>query len=141
MAKQNINLAEDIKKEERQKIAQEICQQYRIDILGRKDWEEKREKYYKLWLCKRDPKNTPFPNAANICIPMLAVACNQFHSRAYQAFTSPPQWVKGMPVEENDVKNATVVEQYMNWQLMYDMDTFESEMDKLLLYVPINVVV
>lgn len=138
MAKQNINLAEDIKKEERQKIAQEICQQYRIDILGRKDWEEKREKYYKLWLCKRDPKNTPFPNAANICIPMLAVACNQFHSRAYQAFTSPPQWVKGMPVEENDVKNATVVEQYMNWQLMYDMDTFESEMDKLLLYVPIN---
>jgi hypothetical protein len=134
----NPNLAAKWGAEDRKKIARAVCQWYQDDKLGRKDWENKRDRWYKLWLMHREPKSEPWPGCSNVCLPLLAIACNQMHSRSYQAMFNPPQVVKTMPVGENDVTRSKNVEGFMNWQVMYDMPDFEEEHDKLLLNIPIS---
>lgn len=132
------NLASKWTPEDRRKIASEVCQNYDTDKSGREEWEDKRNKWFRLWLGLREPKHTPFENASNVCLPMLAIACNQFHARSYQAFFAPPQLVKVMPVAELDMGRARNVERFMNWQVMEEMDEFEDEHDRLLLNIPIS---
>lgn len=133
-----VNLATQWPETERKNIARAVCQQYRDDKAGRKEWEDKRNRYYKLWLGHREPKTEPWANASNVCLPLLAVACNQFHARSYQAFFAPPLFVKAMPVGMNDITRSKNVESFMNWQILYDMKDYEDETDKLLLNVPIS---
>lgn len=133
-----VNLAKNLTEDERKELARLVVQDYRTDIQGRTPWEERRARFYKLWMTKRDPKNTPFPNASNVCLPMLAIACNQFHARSYQAMFTPASFLKTIPVGRADARRAQSVEDIMNWQLLYEMEDYEDEFDKLLLGVPIN---
>jgi chaperonin GroES len=133
------NLVKLLPGDEQKTIANQIALDYDNDVLARSDWEKKRDLFYKLWLCHREPKTTPWPDASNVCLPILATACNQFHARSYQAFFSPPSFVKAIPVGANDKKRSRNVEDFMNWQLLFDMEErYEEETDKLLLNVPIG---
>ncbi len=132
------NLAVNLKEEDRRKIADIVCDDYNNDLYGRRDWERRRNQWFKLWLGQKDPKTTPFPGASNVSLPMLAIACNQFHARSYQAMFSPPKFVKILPTEENDIEAAKHKEDFMNWQIQNDMDDFEEEHDNLLLNIPIS---
>jgi hypothetical protein len=133
------NLVKTFNEAEQKQIVDDIVMDYDNDVAGRVDWEKKRDQFYKLWLCHREPKSTPWPDASNVCLPILATACNQFHARSYQAFFSPPSFVKAIPVGANDKKRARNVEDFMNWQLMNEMEEhYEEETDKLLLNVPIG---
>jgi chaperonin GroES len=137
--KYTANLAVKWKEKDRKDVAREVCQAYRQDKLSRKSWEDNRAKWFKLWLGIRDKKDTPWENASNVNLPLLAIACNQFHARCYQSFFSPPQMVKAYAVGGiADLARARHVEDFMNWQVMEDMDDYEEEKDKLLLNVPIS---
>lgn len=132
------NLASKWDEKVRKDISKMVCETYDQDKAGRWKWEEKRNRWYKLWLGQRDKKQTPWPDASNVCLPLLAIACNQFHARSYQSFFAPPSMVKTLPVNENDIVRSRNVEQFMNWQMMEDMEDYEEESDKLLLNVPIS---
>lgn len=136
--KEEVNVAKNLTEEERKEIAKMVVADYQTDVFGRAAWEERRARFYKLWMTKRDPKNTPFPNASNVCLPILAIACNQFHARSYQAIFTPASFLKTIPIGRADAKRAESVEYLMNWQLLYEMEDYEDEFDKLLLGVPIN---
>lgn len=133
-----VNIVDDIPEDKQKIIVNEIIEDYQTDIDGRSSWEAKRDKWYKLWTCHREPKNNPWPGASNVCIPMLAAACNQFHARAYQSIFAPPGMVKTIPVGENDVNRAKNVEKYLNWQTLYEMEEYEEVFDRLLQMLPIN---
>ena len=134
----NQNLAASYTAEERKKIAQKVCEWWRTDKDGRRDWETRRDEWYKLWLMHREPKTEPWPNASNVCLPLIAIACNQFHARSYSAMFSAPGVAKCMPVAQNDIARSKKCETYMDWQIMNDIPDYEDEKDKLLLNVPIN---
>ena len=136
--REDVNLAKKLSKEERKKIGMKICEDYDSDIQGRKNWEERRKRFYKLWMTEREPKNTPFPNASNVCLPLVSIACNQFHGRSYQAMFTPPELLKTMPVGPADIKRSRSVAGFMNWQVQNDIPNYEPNHDKLLLGVPIN---
>ncbi len=133
-----VNVARNMKEEDRKDIAKMVVADYDTDVYGRRNWEERRARFYKLWMTKRDPKNTPFPNASNVCLPILAIACNQFHARSYQAIFTPASFLKSIPIGRADAKRAESQENLMNWQLLYEMEDYEDETDKLLLGIPIN---
>ena len=133
-----INQNSQIPNDKKEEIAKEIIDQYLIDLDSRSDWEEKRDTWYKLWACERKKKKDPWPGASNVCIPMLASACQQFHARSYQSIFSAPGMVKTIPVGENDYTRAQNVEKYMNWQTMYEMEEYEDVFDRLLQVLPIN---
>lgn len=134
----NQNMAASMSAEDRKKVAEQVAQWWIDDKLGRVDWENRRNEWYKLWLMHREPKTEPWPNASNVCLPLIAIACNQFHARSYSAFFSAPGVVKCMPVVANDVARARNCESFMDWQVMNDMPDYEDDKDKLLLNVPIN---
>ncbi|TAL13920.1 hypothetical protein EPN95_04505 [Patescibacteria group bacterium] len=133
-----VNLASRLSDEQQRNIALEAIADYDNDVLSRADWMDKRDKWYKLWLCHREPKTEPWAGASNVCVPILLASCNQFHGRAYSSVFAPPGMVKAMPIEGNDVARAKHVESYMNWQTLYEMEEYEDEFDRLLLNLPIN---
>lgn len=133
-----VNIVDKISEEKQKEIAHKICEQYITDIDSRKEWEEKRDRWYKLWACIREPKNEPWQNASNVCIPILAAATSQFHARSYQSIFAPPGMVKTIPVGENDLNRSKNVEKFLNWQTMYEMEEYEEVFDKLLQLLPIN---
>ena len=134
----DVNLAKKLKEPERQKIAQLICQQYDYDRRTRRPWEDRRNRCYKLWMGMRPEKKFPFPDASNVCLPLLATAANQFSARSNQALFAPPGIVRTLAVGDSDVKRAQKVGRFMNWQVMYDMEGFEDGKDKLSLNLPIG---
>ena len=136
--REDVNYAKKLSKEERKKVGRQICEDYDLDIRGRKSWEDRRKRFYKLWMTEREPKNYPFPNASNVCLPILAIACNQFHARSYQAMFTPPDILKTMPVGPADIKRSKSCAGLMNWQIQNDIPNYEENHDKLLLGVPIN---
>ena len=134
----HVNLVSKLPKDKQTEIAKSITETYRIDLQSRSEWEEKRNRWYKLWLMVREPKNDPWENCSNVCLPLLAMAANQFHSRSYQSIFAPPGMVKVMPVSQNDMKRAMSVEKFLNWQTLYEMEEYEEVFDKLLQILPIN---
>jgi len=134
----NANIVEQIPVEERLEISRRIIEDYDADISDRAEWEEKRNRWYKLWACIRDKKDFPWPGASNVCIPMLATACNQFHARSYQAVFAPPGMVKALPMGKDDIKSARRIEKFLNWQTQHDMEEYEEVFDELLQLLPIN---
>lgn len=133
-----VNLVSKFDNEEQATIVDEIIRDYDFDLDSRKEWETKRDKWYKLWACIRDAKNYPWPGASNVCIPMLSTASNQFHARAYQSIFSAPELVKTIPVSSNDKAKADRVKKFLNWQIQYDMEEYEEVFDKTLQLLPIN---
>jgi hypothetical protein len=133
-----VNLVDKIPDDKQAEIATQIIADYNDDDDAREDWKEKRNRWYKLWTLARDPKTDPWPGASNVCIPLLSTAINQFHGRAYQSIFSAPRLMRAFPVAKNDIRRAQNVENYLNWQLSYEMDEYEEVFDKLLLNLPIN---
>lgn len=134
----NTNLVSKFDEVEQTEIANQISADYIRDLDSRSEWEIKRNKWYKLWACERLPKNTPWENASNVCIPMLATAVNQFHARSYQSIFAAPGFVKAIPVGKLDHARHKLVESFMNWQINYEMEEYEEVFDKLLLQLPID---
>lgn len=134
----DVNLAKKLPLGERKKIAQQIVQEFDFDRQTRKPWEDRRNRCYKLWMGERAKKETPFPGASNVCLPLLASAANQFSARGYQALFAPPGLAKTLPVGDSDVQRARKVEKFMNWQFLYDIEDYEDGKDKLLLNLPIG---
>jgi hypothetical protein len=133
-----VNIVKEIPEDKQKEIAKEIKTHYDIDLQARSAWEEKRNRWYKLWTTERNEKTEPWPGCANVCIPMLAMAANQFHARSYQSVFAPPGMVKTIPVGDSDLERARRVEKFMNWQTLYEMEEYEEVFDKLLLQLPVN---
>lgn len=136
--KKMVNLVSRLTEDQQSNLGNELIIDYDNDIMGRQSWMEKRDRWYKLWACERDPKTSPWVGASNICVPMLLTSSNQFSARAYNAIFAAPGMVKAIPVEGNDVARAGTVEAFMNWQTLYEMEEYEEEFDKLLVNLPIN---
>jgi chaperonin GroES len=118
-------------------IGETVVQEYQDDLTSRAQWEENVAAYVKLFTSFMEPKNTPWPNASNVCLPMLSIATLQFHARAYDALIPPKAVMRALPTGDEDIPRAERVGKYMNYQLLYKMPDFEEGMDKTLIQLPI----
>lgn len=111
-----------------------ICrEEYDADKDSRSDYDKRRAGWLKLFNGLRDPKNFPWEKASNVHIPLLAMAVLQFQARAYDALIPPKEIVKVWSIDgtaENSAKRAT---RYMNYQLQFEIDDWEEEMDRTIL--------
>jgi chaperonin GroES len=90
----------------------------------------------------REPKNYPWPNASNVKYPLLSTAAMQFNARAYPSLIpSDGKVVKGKYIGKDDTGAKTLkaerVATYMSFQFMHEMGTWDEEMDKMLIMLPI----
>lgn len=136
------NLAEELSKDELDKIFSEADKGYTEDKLSRTDWELRQEKAMKLALQVVETKNTPWPNAANTKYPLLTTAAMQFGARCYPGLIPGPNIIKGRvsgfdPTGQK-AKSAERIGKHMSYQLIEEMDGWEEGMDKLSISVSIT---
>ena len=123
-------------------IGNQVCEGFDADLISRAPWEKDLTQWTKMALQVTEEKTFPWPNAANIQFPLLATAAMQFAARAYPALV-PSQGdvvkckVVGRDLDGTKAERAKRISIHMSNQVMYEMDDWEEDMDKLLLSLPI----
>lgn len=131
------NLAKIIDSEKLGKIGTEVVQNFEDDLHSRSEWEKKMANVLKLFAGYRDAKNVPMENASNVCVPIIGVAALQFQARAYEALLPSKEIAKCWSTDGKSIEQAKRCEKFLNYQLSYQMEEWEEEMDILLLQLPL----
>ncbi len=135
------NLADELEDDVRDEIISQCMSGYEADVNSRAEWKEKMADAMKIALQVMEPKNDPWPNASNVKFPLITIAAMQYHARAYPALINGTDIVKcrgiGADPESKKQARAIRVSQHMSYQVMEQDESWESEMDKLLIALPI----
>lgn len=139
---ESTNIAETLDEQKLLDIGREAEKGFRADKDSRKDWETGVDEWTKLAKQTVEPKTYPWPKASNIKYPLLSTAAMQFAARAYPSLLpSSGKIVNAKPIGKDPTgekaKVAEAVSLYMSYQLMEEMTSWEEEMDKLLIMLPI----
>ena len=143
------NIAEMLDEQELHTIGATVLREFNIDKDSRSMWEQRVESAMKLALQVAEAKSFPWSGASNVKFPLITIAALQFHSRAYPALIPSNQLVKlDVPTyydsqeDKTDIVNslyekAKRIEAHMSYQILTQDENWESEMDKVLITVPI----
>jgi chaperonin GroES len=135
------NIAEYIDDETLVDMGNKIVDWVDEDEMSRKDWCERNSQWLKLATQVVEKKTYPWPDAANVKYPLLTIAAMQFSARAYPALVPGPRLVSGLVVgrDEDGAKSQSAdrVGLHMSYQLLYEMEGWEEDMDKMCLMLPI----
>jgi chaperonin GroES len=143
------NIAEMLDEQELHTIGATVLREFNIDKDSRSMWEQRVESAMKLALQVAEAKSFPWSGASNVKFPLITIAALQFHSRAYPALIPSSQLVKlDVPTYydsqegDKDIVNspyekAKRIETHMSYQILTQDENWESEMDKVLITVPI----
>lgn len=136
------NIAETLDEQTLTDIGKDAYAGFDLDHQSRLDWEKSVDEWTKLAKQTLEPKTYPWPKASNIKYPLLSTASMQFAARAYPSLIPSSGKIVNAKVIGKDPdgaksKVAEAVSLYMSYQLLEEMDSWEEEMDKLLIMLPI----
>jgi chaperonin GroES len=120
-----------------------LCKRgFEADVDSRKEWMDEIEDWLKLAKQIREKKNFPWRNSSNIKFPLMATAAMQFSARAYPALVpSDGGIVKARVIGQDPsgkkTEKANRVSEFMSWQVMYDMENWEEDFDRMLMQLSI----
>jgi chaperonin GroES len=139
---ENVNIAEELDEEELTEIGQEAKEGYDADEETRSDWCKAAEKWIELAKLTATHKSWPWPHASNVKYPLLAPAAMQFAARAYPSLIPSDgnvvaARIVGKDPDGSKTMTAEAVSLYMSYQIMEELDDWETEMDRLLIMLPI----
>ncbi len=136
-----VNIAEDLDSEKLLEIGKKVLAGYEDDLSSQQEWINDVERVIELSTLKSTKKTTPLPNSANVKMPIITKACNEFHSRAYPEIIRDGKIVKarvlGHDINGQKQAQADRVAEYMNYQLLFEQMDWEMELDRLLFLLPL----
>jgi chaperonin GroES len=137
----SVNISEKMDEDDLNKIGEEVVKGYEADLGSREGWERQNDDWMKLALQVAENKTFPWPNAANVKYPLLTTAALQFGSRAYPSLVPSFDVVKAKVIGTDEsgqgIDIASKISSHMSYQVLYEMDGWEEDMDKLCLTLPI----
>lgn len=147
-ALQKLNIAEAIRAKDKRKgttlleeIGQQVVTEYEVDNDSREEWMRRNEEWMKLATQVVERKTFPWDGAANVKYPLLTTAALQFSARAYPSLVPSFDIVKAKvmgPDEDGSLTDvANTLSTHMSYQILYEMDDWEEEMDTLCFVLPI----
>lgn len=93
-------------------------------------------------LGKEAPGGASFDGASRVVHPMLLEGCMDFASRAIRELMPPngpvKMFIPGKNVEPERMRKAERKKDYMNWQFLFQMPEFRSELEQLLTQLPLG---
>lgn len=138
------NIAEDLEDTDPdclKEMGNKVVEWFDEDEAVRKEWLDKTDEWIKLATQVTERKTYPWPNAANVKYPLLTIAAMQFAARAYPALVPGPKLITGLVLgKDEDGKKALSAERvgtHMSYQVMFEMEDWEEEMDKLCFILPL----
>lgn len=137
----SLNIAEKLDEDKLKKIGESVKQGYELDLQSRASWEDQNTKWMELALQVAEEKTYPWPGAANVKYPLLTTAALQFGSRAYPSLVPSFDVVKAKVIGKDDTNEmstlSSTISTHMSYQVLYEMDGWEEDMDKLCFTLPI----
>lgn len=138
------NLAVQLLKDDPQKlkdIGSKVIDGFEADEGSREDWMERNKMYMKLATQIMERKTWPWDGAANVKYPLLTTASLQFASRAYSSLVPSFDVVKAKVIGADDngqmTEMANKLSTHMSYQVMYEIEDWEENMDRLCFVLPI----
>ncbi len=136
------NLAKELDEKKRGEVAEQCLDDFKTDLESRTEWLSMHAEWLKLYYQKDKPINPPWEGSSDESLPMLAEACQQFHSRAYQAmFPAQGSILKAMPAGKWDAESAERAKRigtHMSWQLTTRQPAYRRGKDRMLLGLPLH---
>jgi len=136
----NANLAEFVEETELGRISSEIVNEVQEDINSRKEWEDQYKSGLELLGMNYEDRAEPFEGASGIVHPLLAESVTQFQAQAYRELLPAGGPVKTAVIGQDNpevLAQAERVKNYMNYQITYEMEEYDPELDQMLFYLPI----
>src|SRR5574343_215545 len=139
---ESTNIAEKLDEEKLQEISRQCKDGFEFDLERRSDWDKASKEWTKLALQIRKKKTYPWVGASNVKYPLLSTAAMQFNARAYPSLVPSGNKIVKTTVIGKDptgekLEKANRISTYMSYQLMEEMDSWEEDMDRLLIMLPI----
>lgn len=134
------NLAEFIDEVDLEEIGSELVEMFSSDRESRKEWARAYVKGLDLMGFKVEEKSQPWPGACGVFHPVLTESVVRFQAQAitelFPAGGPVRTKVLGM-MDEKKVKQASRVEQEMNYQLTENMSEYRDEFEQMLFKLPL----
>lgn len=137
------NIADDIDPNTLQNLAMALLEAIRRDLEARKD----RDKDYaqamkRTGLGREAPGGAQFEGASRVVHPLLIEACVDFQARAIKELlpaNGPVRvFIPGKEISQERAEKAERKKDYMNWQFLVQMPEFRSELEQLLMQLPLG---
>ena len=136
----NANLAEFIDDTELGRISSEMVNEVQEDMNSRKEWEDQYKGGLELLGMNYEDRAEPFEGASGIVHTLLAESVTQFQAQAYRELlpAGGPVTTAIIGQETSEVlAQAERVKNFMNYQITYEMEEYDPELDQMLFYLPI----
>ena len=135
------NLAEVMEDQDLDELGTSLFEKYTEYKESRGDWEQSYREGLDLLGFKYERRTEPFRGASGVNHPVLAEAVTQFQAQAYKELLPADGPVRAQIL--GDVTNekqdqAHRVKDFMNYQLMDQMQEYEPEFDQMLFYLPLS---
>ena len=135
------NLAEIMDDQDLDELGSKLYGQYTEYKESRGDWEQSYREGLDLLGFKYERRTEPFRGASGVNHPVLAEAVTQFQAQAYKELLPADGPVRAQIL--GDITNekqdqAHRVKDFMNYQIMDQMQEYEPEFDQMLFYLPLS---
>lgn len=138
---ESTNIADELEDQLLAEIGATVVQEFKIDEESRSDWSKANEEWIKLATQVIEKKSWPWERSANVKFPLVTTAAMQFSARAYPALIPGLDVVKIRVVGEDPqgqkAARANRISKHMSYQILEEMTSWEEDMDKLTMIVPI----
>ena len=135
------NLADMIDESELNQIANDLIAGVEKDKSSRQDWEKTYTDGLKYLGMKFDEdRSEPFEGASGVIHPLLGEAVTTFQAQAYKELLPAGGPVKTQVIgnyDSNVELQAQRVKEFMNYQIVHNMEEYDQELDQLLFYLPL----
>ncbi len=136
----NSNLADYIDIVDLSQIASDLTGDIEGDFSARKDWEDTYKRGLEYLGMQYEDRTEPFEGSSGVVHPLLAESVTQFQAQAYREMLPASGPVRTEVVGANNeqlIKQAERVKDYMNYMVTYEMEEYDPEMDQMLFYLPV----
>jgi hypothetical protein len=134
------NLADFMDESEATSIASDLMGDVEDDMSSREDWEDTYKKGIELLGMKYEERSQPFEGASGVVHPLLAESVTQFQAQAYRELLPAGGPVRTQVIGDETtekLQQADRVKNYMNYQITYEMEEYDPELDQMLFYLPL----
>lgn len=130
------NIADDLKKEQLDKIGSDVVSDYQVDFDSMKDWRDRNKLALDLINMKPERKTDPWPGAASAKLPLVLNAAMKASAEEYSEILRGKELVKtevfGGKTPEKIARSERVAKR-MNFQFYHELDEWAEDHDKLIL--------
>lgn len=124
------NVAELMTDDELRACGQQVIRDYEIDKHSRAHREDRMDEAMKLALQVVEPKNYPWPKAANVIYPLITSSAIKFADRAYPALINGDSVCKGVAVGDDSGLYREAIDE-RSGELLVNPETGQPEMEEV----------